>query len=423
MGFNTIRLPFSLQALDSDVPITGPDFSGGKNAALQGKTPQQAMDVVIDAAARAGLMVLLENHSLADDGYSYGLWYGQAGYDENDWVARWQALARRYSDKPNVIGADLKNEPHGDATWGTGGPTDWQPRGHAGGQRGHRARAELAHRRRGDREARRRRPARHALVGRQPRGRAPAPGAAAARRTASSTRRTSTAPASSRSRGSVAPTRRSSSSERWRDGWGFIAEQGHRAAADRRVRRPQGRPRQRRGPLAASVPRPPRADGHLLDLLGAESRLGRHRRRPLRRLDDAGRRQARPAAAHDAAVSASARRRSRASRTPPPPRSQSQPRPEGQNGLKAAVVVENRWATGWCGHLEVTGNGRRRTSPTPRSASRCLPGPGSPRPGTASSRRWRVACAWACPRGRARRMTATGFCVSGTGAASDVRVG
>ena len=100
MGFNTIRLPFSLQALDSDVPITGPDFSGGKNAALQGKTPQQAMDVVIDAAARAGLMVLLENHSLADDGYSYGLWYGQAGYDENAWVARWQALARRYRDRP-----------------------------------------------------------------------------------------------------------------------------------------------------------------------------------------------------------------------------------------------------------------------------------------------------------------------------------
>ena len=126
MGFNTIRLPFSLQALDSTAPVTGPDFSGGKNAALQGKTPQQAMDVVIDAAARAGLMVLLENHSLADDGYQYPLWYGQAGYDESSWVAHWQALARRYAGKPNVIGADLKNEPHGDATWGDGGPTDWR---------------------------------------------------------------------------------------------------------------------------------------------------------------------------------------------------------------------------------------------------------------------------------------------------------
>jgi endoglucanase len=122
MGFNTIRLPFSLQALASQEPVA----NVGQNAELQGKTPQQAMDVVIDAAARAGLMILLENHSLADDGYSYGLWYGQAGFEEDDWVAAWQALARRYKDRRNVIGADLKNEPHGDATWGTGGPTDWR---------------------------------------------------------------------------------------------------------------------------------------------------------------------------------------------------------------------------------------------------------------------------------------------------------
>ena len=84
------------------------------------------MDVVVDAAARAGLMVLLENHSLADDGYSYGLWYGQAATTRTTGSHRWQALARRYRDRPNVIGADLKNEPHGDATWGTGGPTDWR---------------------------------------------------------------------------------------------------------------------------------------------------------------------------------------------------------------------------------------------------------------------------------------------------------
>lgn len=126
MGFNTIRLPFSLQALDATAPVQGVDFSGGKNAALRGATPQRAMDVVVDAAARAGLMVLLENHSLADEGFAYPLWYGQAGYDETAWVAHWQALARRYRDKPNVIGADLKNEPHGEATWGTGGPTDWR---------------------------------------------------------------------------------------------------------------------------------------------------------------------------------------------------------------------------------------------------------------------------------------------------------
>lgn len=35
-------------------------------------------------------------------------------------------MATRYANKPNVIGFDLKNEPHGSATWGTGKATDWR---------------------------------------------------------------------------------------------------------------------------------------------------------------------------------------------------------------------------------------------------------------------------------------------------------
>ena len=37
LGFNTIRLPFSLQALRSST-TSGIDYGGGRNAALQGKT-------------------------------------------------------------------------------------------------------------------------------------------------------------------------------------------------------------------------------------------------------------------------------------------------------------------------------------------------------------------------------------------------
>jgi endoglucanase len=123
-GFNTIRLPFSLQALSSST-VTGIDFSGGKNAPLEGKAPIEAMDAIIDAAARERLVVLLDNHSTRDDGYQEPLWYGD-GFSEDDWVTAWRRLAARYADRPNVIGADLKNEPHGPAKWGTGGPTDWR---------------------------------------------------------------------------------------------------------------------------------------------------------------------------------------------------------------------------------------------------------------------------------------------------------
>lgn len=132
LGFNTIRMPFSLQALRSST-TSGIDYGGGRNAALSGKTPQQVMDIIIDEAATQGLMIILDNHSQADDGFMYDLWYGQNGFTEADWLATWQALADRYKNKPNVIGADLKNEPHGSATWGTGAANDWRRAAEAAG--------------------------------------------------------------------------------------------------------------------------------------------------------------------------------------------------------------------------------------------------------------------------------------------------
>ena len=129
LGFNTIRLPFSLQALHSKT-INGVDFSNGKNAALQGVTPLEAMKIIVKQAARDHLMVLLDNHSEANNGYTEPLWYGE-GYSQQEWIDTWRMLAHTFANQPNVIGADLKNEPHGDATWGGGGPTDW----HAAAQR------------------------------------------------------------------------------------------------------------------------------------------------------------------------------------------------------------------------------------------------------------------------------------------------
>jgi len=124
-GFNTIRMPFSIQAMRSTT-TSGIDYANGHNAALAGKTPQQVMDVIVDEAARDGLMIILDNHSSTDDSYMSPLWYGVGGYTETDWVDTWKALATRYASKTNVIGADLKNEPHGEATWGTGAANDWR---------------------------------------------------------------------------------------------------------------------------------------------------------------------------------------------------------------------------------------------------------------------------------------------------------
>lgn len=123
LGFNTIRLPFSTDMLHSTAAPGGIDYS--RNPDLQGLTPLQVMDRIVDYAGQIGLRIILDHHrSEAGSGASAnGLWYdGQ--HSEAQWVSDWQMLATRYADKPQVIGADLHNEPY-NGTWGGGGATDW----------------------------------------------------------------------------------------------------------------------------------------------------------------------------------------------------------------------------------------------------------------------------------------------------------
>ncbi|MBW4631883.1 MAG: glycoside hydrolase family 5 protein [Iphinoe sp. HA4291-MV1] len=124
LGYNVIRLPYSVQALRSK-DIKGIDFYIGSNKDFQDKTPLEIMDIVIKEAQRQGLLILLDSHRLNDKVESE-LWYGD-GFTENDWINTWTLLAKRYKSYSNVIGADLWSEPHGRASWGTGDrATDWR---------------------------------------------------------------------------------------------------------------------------------------------------------------------------------------------------------------------------------------------------------------------------------------------------------
>ncbi len=124
MGYNFIRLPYSIQMM-KDSKVSGIDFSKGANATLKDKTPVEVMDAIIQEAEKQGLMVLLDSHRLNNKSIPE-LWYGD-GFTEKDWITAWTDLATRYKSQPNVIGADLKNEPHGRATWGSGDrATDWR---------------------------------------------------------------------------------------------------------------------------------------------------------------------------------------------------------------------------------------------------------------------------------------------------------
>lgn len=56
LGYNIIRLPYSVQALRS-ANISGLDFGIGSNSELNGKSPLQVMDLVIQEAARWELLI------------------------------------------------------------------------------------------------------------------------------------------------------------------------------------------------------------------------------------------------------------------------------------------------------------------------------------------------------------------------------
>ncbi|UGY90949.1 glycoside hydrolase family 5 protein [Streptomyces gobiensis] len=122
-GFNTMRLPYSNEIFDKASKPNGIDYK--KNADLKGLNGEQIMDKIVEGATDRGMMVILDRHRPDQYGQSE-LWYNEK-VSEKQWIADWTKLAKRYKGNNLVIGADLHNEPRGQATWGDGNPkTDWK---------------------------------------------------------------------------------------------------------------------------------------------------------------------------------------------------------------------------------------------------------------------------------------------------------
>ena len=123
LGFNTVRLPFSNDALVSGRMPQNINYD--INPDLAGKTSLELMDLIIKGAGERGLKVILDRHRPTADGQSE-LWYTDAVPEER-WIADWVMLAQRYRGQPGLLGVDLHNEPRGPATWDSGDPaTDWR---------------------------------------------------------------------------------------------------------------------------------------------------------------------------------------------------------------------------------------------------------------------------------------------------------
>jgi endoglucanase len=134
LGYNTIRIPISNQAVET--PVVPQNFSqyndsGPINTDLAGLNDLQILDKIINYAGQDGLKVIIDNHrsEAGETAEQNGLWYTSA-YPNSAWINDWITMARRYAGNSTVIGFDLRNEPHtptgvayaNAATWGTGDP-------------------------------------------------------------------------------------------------------------------------------------------------------------------------------------------------------------------------------------------------------------------------------------------------------------
>jgi endoglucanase len=123
LGYNMIRVPYTNQMFDAGSAPNGIDFA--KNPDLEGRKAIEILDKLIDGAAARGLRIVLDRHRPDASGQS-ALWYTPQ-VSEQRWIDDWKMLAARYKGKPTVVGFDLHNEPHGNATWGDGNAqTDWR---------------------------------------------------------------------------------------------------------------------------------------------------------------------------------------------------------------------------------------------------------------------------------------------------------
>lgn len=133
-GYNTVRIPFSDEMVQSNPVPTNLSFNNGVpiNTDLQGLTALQILDKIVAAAGSIGLRVILDNHrsEAGNSAEANGLWYTTA-FPESAWINNWVALTNRYLNNTTVIGMDLRNEPHNatsdGACWGCGTTAnDWR---------------------------------------------------------------------------------------------------------------------------------------------------------------------------------------------------------------------------------------------------------------------------------------------------------
>jgi endoglucanase len=132
LGFNSVRLPYS-----DEIVVRNPIIAASLLTANPDLVGLHAMDVfvaVVEACTEVGLAVIINDH-ITEAGWCDGKNLCDAGWSnshlgplcrvrqsEDQWLDNWETMMRRFIDNPNVVGADLRNEPR--SIWGM---QNWEP--------------------------------------------------------------------------------------------------------------------------------------------------------------------------------------------------------------------------------------------------------------------------------------------------------
>ncbi|CAK8991330.1 unnamed protein product [Durusdinium trenchii] len=114
MGFTVVRLPFSSGLEQGEKHQCAIDYNINKD--LEGLSPLQVYDRVIDELGAAGVTVVINNHTTVgawSGGVELnGMWFRNQCeiYTEQSWIDDWVMMAKRYEHQPQVIGYDIRNE-------------------------------------------------------------------------------------------------------------------------------------------------------------------------------------------------------------------------------------------------------------------------------------------------------------------------
>ncbi len=129
-GFNALRVPFCPSTLKG---VATDSINYDLNPDLQNLNSLQVLDKFMEEFNKQQIYVLLDHHNISCSQIEE-LWYAD-NYSEEQWIADLKFIAERYKHLPYFMGIDIKNEPHGQANWGSNNQAlDWKMAAEKAGQ-------------------------------------------------------------------------------------------------------------------------------------------------------------------------------------------------------------------------------------------------------------------------------------------------